>query len=247
MTRPRPALIVLVASAATLVAVPVGVAAAGSSHEIEQAGARPDFSISSPAAPGVAPDSPAQPDPDPSAAPTDSAEPAPAANPGTTGTRVDATIVPRPSRLPAPTRVVIPDLDLRIPVDTVGLDDRNQVIVPQDVSRAGWYRYAATPGADTGSAVIVAHRDGVDQGPGAFYNLGDLEVGDPILVQRERGEPLRYRVVAREQFGKSDIPLAELFSTQGRHRLTLITCGGPFDPGALEYTDNVVVTAVIDQ
>ncbi len=60
----------------------------------------------------------------------------------------------------------------------------------------------------------------------------------------EDDQRLRYEVVARESFDKEVVPLAELFSGAGPHRLTLITCGGPFDATTLGYTDNVVITAV---
>jgi hypothetical protein len=50
-------------------------------------------------------------------------------------------------------------------------------------------------------------------------------------------------VVARERYTKSKIPLDRYFARDGRVRLTLITCGGPFDRRTRHYRDNVVVTA----
>jgi hypothetical protein len=51
-------------------------------------------------------------------------------------------------------------------------------------------------------------------------------------------------VVAREEYDKTKIPLAKYFATDGAPRLTLITCGGPFNEATGHYRDNVVVTAV---
>jgi sortase (surface protein transpeptidase) len=92
--------------------------------------------------------------------------------------------------------------------------------------------------------VIVGHVDGIDQGAGAFYDLRALRPGDTVTLIRADDRTVAYEVVAREIFSKSKVPLRELFSRSGPERLTLITCGGAFDPAALEYTDNIVVTAV---
>ena len=86
--------------------------------------------------------------------------------------------------------------------------------------------------------------DGVDQGAGAFYDLRKVRPGDTVTLTRADDRTVTYEVVAREVFDKDRVPLRELLSRSGPERLTLITCGGPFDPASLEYTDNVVVTAV---
>jgi hypothetical protein len=49
--------------------------------------------------------------------------------------------------------------------------------------------------------------------------------------------------VGREVLQKTDIPLDRYFARDGAPRLTLITCGGPFDKATGHYRDNVVVTA----
>ena len=57
------------------------------------------------------------------------------------------------------------------------------------------------------------------------------------------GQAARFRVVGRETYRKTAIPLERYFARDGAPRLTLITCGGPFDRGTRHYRDNVVVTA----
>jgi LPXTG-site transpeptidase (sortase) family protein len=236
MTRPRPALLVLGAGALALGIGTVGIAMAGSGVHVEAVGTRPAVATGAAAA-GVVP----------GATPSDATAPAAgqdSASPYRTLTRKDATTLPRPDRTPRPTQIRIPTIDISIAVDVVGLDDRNQVEVPYDVARAGWYRFSAKPGSGTGSTVIVGHVDGVDQGAGAFYDLRQLRPGDTVTITRADDRRITYEVVARETFAKSDVPLRELFSRSGPERLTLITCGGPFDPASLEYTDNIVVTAL---
>ena len=103
------------------------------------------------------------------------------------------------------------------------------------------------PGAPQGSAVLVAHRDGRVQGHGVFYDLGQLSVGDKVVVTDAAGTKLKYKVVARELISKKGLPLKELFAIDGPHRLTLISCGGYYDKNNGGYQDNVVVTAVLDE
>ena len=231
MTRPRPALLVLGAGALALAVGTVGIAWAGSGVHVESVGARPVAQAA------------------PTSITSQESPAAPSAS-DAAGTayrsldRRDATELPRPDRTPRPVELRIPAIDVRVPVDVVGLDASGQVEVPEDVARAGWYRFSAKPASGEGSTVIVGHVDGVDQGAGAFYDLRSLNPGDTITVTRADDRQVTYEVVARERFAKSQVPLRELFSRSGPERLTLITCGGPFDPASLEYTDNIVVTAV---
>ena len=241
MTRPRPAILVVAASALALGLGTLGLASAGSGMHVDSVGQRPDVSSSSASAST------------PTAAASSAADAAPKTDPSASNVekspyrsldRTDATVLPRPDRTPRPQTLRIPALDLQTAVDVVGLDAQGQVEVPEDVSRTGWYRFSSKPGRGSGSTVIVGHRDGVNQGAGAFIDLGSLRPGDRVAVDRVDGSTIRYEVVARESFDKDRVPLRELFSRSGPSRLTLITCGGPFDPSALSYTDNIVVTAV---
>ena len=230
MTRPRPAILVLGAGALALAIGTVGIATAGSGMHVESVGARPAAQAATSAAPQAS--TPTSPTSDSTGTPYRSLE------------RRDATELPRPDRTPRPVELRIPAIDVRVAVDVVGLDAAGQVEVPVDVARSGWYRFSAKPGSGEGSTVIVGHVDGVDQGAGAFYDLRSLNPGDTVTLTRADDRQVTYEVVARERFDKDRVPLRELFSRSGPERLTLITCGGPFDPASLEYTDNIVVTAV---
>jgi hypothetical protein len=46
---------------------------------------------------------------------------------------------------------------------------------------------------------------------------------------------------------KGELPVGEVFARTGAPRLTLVTCGGPFDDDAHAYTENVVVVARPDE
>jgi LPXTG-site transpeptidase (sortase) family protein len=125
----------------------------------------------------------------------------------------------------------------------VGFDDRGQMRVPEDVRKVGWYRFGPGPGAADGSAVLAGHVDDRVQGPGAYVRLGELAEGDVVAVDLADGTTLRYGVRTVEEIGKDELPVERLFDRSGPPRLTLVTCGGAFDPVAREYQNNVVVTA----
>jgi len=147
----------------------------------------------------------------------------------------------------APTVIAIPALTLRATVDAVGIDGRTgDFAVPPSVDRVGWYKFGPGFAATTGSIVIAGHVDSAAEGDGAFFRLGSLKAGDVITLTGDGDRNRTFRVVARERYRKTAIPLEKYFARDGTARLTLITCGGPFDARTRHYRDNVVITAAPD-
>lgn len=145
---------------------------------------------------------------------------------------------------PAPVEVRLPSVDVVAEVRPIGVEPTGELEIPEDVSTVGWYRYGPRPGDDRGSMVLSGHIDSAEQGRGAFFRLGQLEPGDPVLVRGSDRRVWRYRVVAREEWPKSEVPLDRIFSRGGAPRLTLVTCGGGFREDIRSYTDNIAITAV---
>lgn len=215
MPRPRPALVIAVVSAiGAAVAVVLGLSLRSAPAPVETVGQRPTTNAS-PSAPASAADSPA-------------------------ATASDE----EPLVYAVPRRVAIPAIGVRTRIVPVGLQEDGAIEIPDDIRLVGWYDLGVPPGADRGSAVLVAHRDGRAQGRGVFYDLGLLEVDDEVVVRTDDGQDLRFAVVSRESIRKKRLPYEELFAVDGPPRLTLISCGGEYDPDAGGYQDNVVVTAV---
>jgi sortase (surface protein transpeptidase) len=147
------------------------------------------------------------------------------------------------STFPSPVTLHIPDLKIDAPIEAYGVNSRTgQMDVPHNVRDVAWYRFGPTPG-QTGSAVLAAHVDLEGQGPGVFFRLGDLEAGDLIEVLYDDGTELAFEVQARALYPKEELPLEAIFSEEGPPVLTLITCGGGFDPSVSRYDSNVVVYA----
>jgi sortase (surface protein transpeptidase) len=149
-----------------------------------------------------------------------------------------------PAEEVAPARLRIPRLGLDATVAAVGVDaETGEFDVPPSVDRVGWYRFGPGATATAGSIVIAGHVDSADQGEGAFFRLSRLAPGDPMTLAGPDGKDRAFEVVARERYRKTRIPLDRYFARDGAPRLTLITCGGPFDAKTRHYRDNIVVTA----
>ena len=173
-----------------------------------------------------------------------SSEPSlPESAPVTPAVLIRPAVAPRRTVPDAPRQLVLPAVGLDVPVGAVGVAPDGSMAIPTDVNRAGWYRFGPAPG-QPGSVVLVGHVDSRTQGLGAFARLAAVEVGDRVLVSVRSGRTYTYRVVARELLPKRSLPTEELWSRSGSPRLTLITCGGPYDPDRGGYQDNLVVTAV---
>ncbi|MCO8273770.1 class F sortase [Actinoplanes sp. TRM 88003] len=152
--------------------------------------------------------------------------------------------LPKAGPVDAPARLRIPALDLDATVDAVGIDAKTgDFAVPPSVDRVGWYRYGPGFAADAGSIVVAGHVDSAAEGKGAFFRLGGLKAGDAVTLTGPDGRERKFEVVARERYRKTAVPLDRYFARDGAARLTLITCGGPFDAATRHYRDNVVVTA----
>lgn len=145
---------------------------------------------------------------------------------------------------PAPVRLELPSLGVAAAVMPIGVTRNGELEIPADVDTVGWYRFGSRPGDATGSTVLSGHVDSAEQGRGAFFRLRELKPGNPVLVRGSDGRTRRYRVVSREEWPKSAVPMDKLFSRGGAPRLTLLTCGGGFREDIASYRDNIAVTAV---
>ena len=138
-----------------------------------------------------------------------------------------------------PHRLVIPALDVDARVVPVAMVDR-VLVPPDDPGVLGWWRGGAGIGATRGSALVTGHT--VHTGGGALDHLGDLGVGDRIVVATAHG-PVSYVVETVTYYPKQTLADAAsaTFTQAGAPRLLLITCERW---NGSSYDGNTVVVAV---
>jgi sortase (surface protein transpeptidase) len=128
-------------------------------------------------------------------------------------------------------------------VFAVGIDlRRGALAAPANIARLGWWRDGSDLGSPTGAVLIAGHVDSAKAGPGALFRLRDARRGDRIQVTAKNGRVFGYRIATVQRYVKSRLPTS-IYSRADRHRLVLVTCGGPFIQSERHYRDNVVVTA----
>jgi LPXTG-site transpeptidase (sortase) family protein len=146
-----------------------------------------------------------------------------------------------PSVGPSPVGLRIPAIGVDAPIVPVGYEG-DEMEVPATAADVGWFRYGPAPG-HPGSSVLAAHVAWRGEA-GVFFDLADLPSGSTIEVQFDDGSTKTFQTVALTSYDKQDLPVAEIFRRDGPPVLTLITCGGAFNPSLRSYEDNVVAYAV---
>jgi LPXTG-site transpeptidase (sortase) family protein len=146
-----------------------------------------------------------------------------------------------PQALPVarPVLLTIPLIGVRTRLINLGLAAGGAMQVPSTTTVAGWYTGSPRPGA-IGSAIIVGHIDSLT-GPGVFYRLSELRVGDRVYVRRADGTTVEFRVTSVQIYLKTYFPTADVFGAVPDAELRLITCGGTFDYATGHYLSNVIV------
>jgi LPXTG-site transpeptidase (sortase) family protein len=108
-----------------------------------------------------------------------------------------------------------------------------------------WYRETGRLGEED-NIVMAGHLDYWDVGEAVFYNVWKLKEGDEIEVMGEDDVLYRYEVEWLKSYTVADLDakgVQEIVGNTKTEKLTLITCGGPFDYNAGEYLERIVVRA----
>ncbi|MFC5775586.1 class F sortase [Ectobacillus antri] len=139
----------------------------------------------------------------------------------------------------APTKISIPRLSLEAQVVPVQLTTDGAMEVPKDVKKVGWYALGAAPG-EIGTAVLAGHVDNYI-GPGIFFYLKRIRLGDEIMVYGEDGKKLTFTVFKKEVYPFNQAPVEEIFSAADGKYLNIITCDGRYDRRTENHEKRLVV------
>jgi hypothetical protein len=191
---------------------------------------------------------PARPDVSVQSAPARTESPAPAA-PASPAAIPNIPVRPAApaavSAAPAPVSLSVAGTPINMPVVPVGVSGGGAMEIPDAFDLAGWYRFGPAPGAAAGTAVIAGHIDTKsDNAP--FSALKSVAAGTLVQVGREGAPTLNYRVVSVELMAKDRFDGSSVFRRSGPHELKVITCGGKWLDERMDYSDNVIVTAVLE-
>jgi sortase (surface protein transpeptidase) len=141
-----------------------------------------------------------------------------------------------------PVWIDIPSIGAHAAVVPLGEDEDGTMQAPTDPDTVGWYQPGVGVGAP-GNALLDGH---VDWGGRlrAFGLLRTLEPGDRVSVTDAAGNVFDYTVSWTRLVQPNTAPLEEIFRQGAGEEITLITCGGEFDPATRTYVSRWVVRAV---
>lgn len=151
-------------------------------------------------------------------------------------------VAPDPLPSAEPTRVRIPSIDVNQSIFPIGLDESGALDVPRgdQADLAAWYDGSPTPGEE-GPAVIEGHVTwGGD--PSVFFELGGLDSGDQIEVDRQDGTTATFEVYDAARYPKDEFPTLDVYGRTDGSELRLITCGGDLGTDG-HHLDNTIIYA----
>ncbi|MBC7836776.1 class F sortase [Acetobacteraceae bacterium] len=143
-----------------------------------------------------------------------------------------------------PTRIHIPALTIDASVQAVGLkSDGKTMAAPSNFTDISWYKPGVQPGA-AGNAVFAGHLNSpILARSGVFEHLGDIQIGDTVVVSNAEGRELTYIVSEMNEYTTELAPLTSIFKSRGPSQIVLVTCEGNWDPEKRSFDKRLVVTA----
>lgn len=141
-----------------------------------------------------------------------------------------------------PQRLLIPKIGVDAEIVPVAMDKEGRMATPPTAQNTGWWSLGEAPGGK-GSAVVDGHFDDPQGNPGVFYRLGELDVGDQIMVEDDKGVKRVFEVYKIAKYNDAEFPLRQVFADKSGSYLNLITCAGVWDAKQNNYQERLVVFA----
>ena len=179
----------------------------------------------------------------------------------TTGARRPGPVIPAASRVatpePEPEPVQVQGVaPIALQVDKFGIDAPIELgavvdgvmIDPSGPWVVAWYEPLGKIG-EGGNVVVAGHVDYYTVGPAVFYNVPNLAAGDIVRLVGENGENYEYAVEWMQPYNAAgltpEVIQNEIVGDTGQEALTIITCGGVFDPATGQYDQRFVLRATL--
>lgn len=129
----------------------------------------------------------------------------------------------------------------------VGLTENGKMGVPLGIFDIGWYNKSDKPGAG-GTMLMDGHNNGPTRA-GVFVNLGNLVVGDKIVIERGDGVKYIYEVMENKTMNVNEankyMATMQQSPVEGKESLSLITCAGEWTNVQNTYLSRTMIRAVI--
>lgn len=140
-----------------------------------------------------------------------------------------------------PKKIIVPSLGIDAFVQKVGVDQNQQIAVPNNIHIAGWFVDSVRPGQN-GLSIIDGHVDGRTVNEGVFARLGELKTDDEYSVQMGDDTVHHYRVhsiVTKPTNEIADTLYSQIPTITSQ--LNLITCAGAWLQSERTYDQRTVV------
>lgn len=134
--------------------------------------------------------------------------------------------------------VVLPTQGVRAPIVRVGVDTTGAMVVPRNARDIAWLDEGTLPGR-TNNIVLAGHID-YNGRIGSFAGLQSLRPGDTVAVQMN-GKVWAFEIKWGCLFDRNTTMASQIMGYTETPSITLISCGGVWDPSAGTHDKRVAV------
>jgi sortase (surface protein transpeptidase) len=135
----------------------------------------------------------------------------------------------------------IPSIGVDADIVPVEMDDDGAMSAPEDPDTVAWWSLGYGTGVP-GNIVLAAH---INWGGKlrVFGRLQELGPGDQVVLVDDLAREFIYEVAWSYWVDAEGAAVEEIFDSSGGLELTLITCGGRYDPATRTYADRLIARA----
>lgn len=143
-----------------------------------------------------------------------------------------------------PFQILIPAIEVDARVEVLEIVD-GFLQDPSNGDDVAWYKETGKVG-EAGNAVFAGHLNWYGMPEAVFFAIDRLELDDEILVRDGGCIEHRYLVEWVELIEVATADMETITGQSDEPMLTLITCGGVWDPAISQYKQRTVVRARLD-